>query len=76
MAGISGEQYASPEAASLLADVRRDPARAAEVEVAGADPLNLTGTMLGGDRVPSIRDRTVRYRGGVPVAAEPAVPTG
>jgi ATP-dependent helicase Lhr and Lhr-like helicase len=66
VAGISGEQYASPEAASLLADVRRDPNRGAEVEVAGADPLNLTGTLLGGARVPSRRDHTVRYRGGLP----------
>jgi len=64
--GISGEQYASPEAAALLADVRRDPARGDDVEVAGADPLNLTGSMLGGPRVPAVRDRTVRYRGGVP----------
>jgi ATP-dependent Lhr-like helicase len=66
VAGISGEQYALPEAASLLADVRRDPARGAEVEVAGADPLNFTGTLLGGARVPSVRDRTVRYRDGIP----------
>jgi ATP-dependent Lhr-like helicase len=66
VAGISGEQYALPEAASLLADVRRDPSRGAEVEVAGADPLNFTGTLLGGARVPAIRDRTVRYRDGVP----------
>ena len=71
VAGISGEQYASPEAASLLADVRGDAARGHEVTVSGADPLNLTGTVLGGPRVPSLRDRTVRYRGGVP--AEPAV---
>jgi ATP-dependent Lhr-like helicase len=76
VAGISGEQYASPEAASLLADVRRDPGRGAVVEVAGADPLNLTGAMLGGARIPSIRDRTVHYRGGVPVASEEVVPTG
>jgi ATP-dependent Lhr-like helicase len=66
VAGISGEQYALPEAASLLADIRRDPDRGAEVEVAGSDPLNLTGTLLGGERVPAIRDRTVRYRAGVP----------
>ena len=46
------------------------------VEVAGADPLNLTGAMLGGARIPSIRDRTVHYRGGVPVASEEVVPTG
>ena len=51
-------------------------AAAAVVEVAGADPLNLTGAMLGGARIPSIRDRTVRYRGGVPVESEEVVPTG
>ena len=72
VAGASGEQYASTEAASLLADVRRDAGRGAEVVVAGADPLNLTGELLGGRRVPAVRHRTVRYRDGVP--ADP-VPT-
>ncbi len=72
VAGMSGEQYASPEAASLLAEVRRDPNRGGEVEVAGADPLNFTGTLLGGTRVPSLRDRSVRYRGGVPTDVLPA----
>jgi ATP-dependent Lhr-like helicase len=72
VAGASGEQYASPEAASLLADARRDAGRGAEVVVAGADPLNLTGELLGGRRVPAVRHRTVRYRDGVP--ADP-VPT-
>ena len=72
VAGMSGEQYASPEAASLLAEVRRDPNRGGEVEVAGADPLNFTGTLLGGPRVPSLRDRSVRYRGGVPTDVLPA----
>jgi ATP-dependent Lhr-like helicase len=71
--GMSGEQYASPEATSLLADVRRDAGRGDEVVVAGADPLNLTGEWLGGARVPAVRHRTVRYRNGVP--ADPATPT-
>ncbi len=66
VAGLSGEQYALPEAASLLTDVRRDANRGADVVVAGADPLNLTGDLLGGPRVPAIRYRAVRYRDGVP----------
>lgn len=66
VAGIAGEQYASPEAASLLTDVRRDAGRGVDVVVAGADPLNLTGEVLGGDRVPAVRYRTVRYSNGVP----------
>jgi ATP-dependent Lhr-like helicase len=72
VAGISGEQYALPEAASLLADVRRNPARGAEVTVVGADPLNLTGNMLGGARVPAIRYRSVHYRDGEPALPAPA----
>jgi ATP-dependent Lhr-like helicase len=72
VAGMAGEQYALPEAASLLSDVRRDAERGAEVEVAGADPLNLTGALLGGDRIPAVRHRTVRYRNGVP--SEPLSP--
>jgi ATP-dependent Lhr-like helicase len=76
VAGISGEQYALPEAAALLSEVRRDERRGAEVEVAGADPLNLTGTLLGGARIPSVRDRTVRYRGGVPEDTAVPVPVG
>ena len=66
VAGISGEQYASPEAMALLGQVREDPRRGDEVVVAGADPLNLTGAWLGGTRVPAIRHRRVHYQGGVP----------
>jgi hypothetical protein len=44
------------------------------VEVAGADPLNLTGALLGGDRIPAIRHRTVHYRNGV--LAEQGQPGG
>ncbi len=76
VAGISGEQYASPEAASLLADVRRDPGRGAEVEVAGADPLNLTGDHAGrgpGPLAPG-PDRPLPRRG--PRRVRVAVPTG
>jgi len=40
------------------------------VVVAGVDPLNLTGEMLGGPRTPSIRHRTVHYLGGIPVDTE------
>ena len=67
VAGVSGEQYATPEAAALLAEVRRDPARGCDVTVAGADPLNLTGILLPGPRIPSVRHRSIHYRAGSPV---------
>ena len=66
VAGISGEQYASPEAVALLGQVRGDPGRGDQVVVAGADPLNLTGAWLGGTRVPAVRHRSVHYQDGVP----------
>ena len=66
VAGMSGEQYALPEAFSLLAEVHADPARGNDVVVAGADPLNLTGQWLGGTRVPAVRHRSVRYLDGSP----------
>jgi ATP-dependent Lhr-like helicase len=72
VAGISGEQYAAPDAADLLGQVHRHPQRAAEVTVAGADPLNLTGGLLAGPRVPSVRNRSVRYLDGVPADAAAA----
>jgi hypothetical protein len=37
------------------------------VVVTGADPLNLTGDLLGGPRVPAIRHRSVHFVGGTPV---------
>ncbi|HXR53999.1 MAG TPA: DEAD/DEAH box helicase [Acidimicrobiales bacterium] len=67
VAGLAGEQYAMPEAADLLGATRRAGARYDEVVVAAADPLNLTGTVLGGRRVPAVRNRQVAYRGGVVV---------
>ena len=72
VAGISGEQYALPEAASLLADVRPRPGSGSRGEVAGADPLNLTGDMVGGARVPAVRYRSVHYRGRPSRAVVPA----
>jgi ATP-dependent Lhr-like helicase len=76
VAGMSGEQYALAEAAALLADVHRDGGRAVDVEVAGADPLNLTGELLGGPRTPAIRHRSVRYLDGVPVDPTPVASAG
>jgi ATP-dependent Lhr-like helicase len=67
VAGLSGEQYAQPEAAEDLLAVHRRPADGEEVVVAGADPLNLTGSILGGTRVPTRRHQRVVYRDGAVV---------
>jgi ATP-dependent Lhr-like helicase len=65
--GLSGEQYALPEAAEALVKVHRSEHTGEEVVVAGADPLNVTGSIMGGARVPTRRHQRVTYRDGVVV---------
>jgi len=57
VSGFDGEQYALPEAVSLLRAVRRRGALS-PVSVSAADPLNFTGVLTPGDRVsPATRRR-------------------
>ncbi len=49
--GFTGEQFARPEAVDLLRSLRRYQDSDAIVSVAPADPLNLTGIILPGQRV-------------------------
>ena len=72
VAGLSGEQYALPDAVELLGRVRRSGSDDARFEMAASDPLNLTGTVLPGPRVPSVRRRRVVYRDGVVLPAADA----
>ena len=51
VAGLTGEQFARPEALDLLRAVRRAGDPAVEIEVPMADPLNLTGIILPGARI-------------------------
>jgi len=61
--GFGGEQFALPKAAySLLAS--RSIESEALIAVAAADPLNLVGIVIPGDRIPAIPGREVRYRNG------------
>ncbi len=70
VAGLSGEQYATAEAVDHLGAVRRSPAPGHELVVAAADPLNLTGTVLPGARVPATVRRRLTLVDGV-ARAEP-----
>jgi ATP-dependent Lhr-like helicase len=56
--GFIGEQFALPEAAELLRDMRRTVATAPLV-VASADPLNLIGVVTPGARVSTLAGRPV-----------------
>jgi ATP-dependent Lhr-like helicase len=64
--GFVGEQYALPEAVEALRRVRKEPLTAERVRVAAVDPLNLTGVLFPGPRVPAVPGGTVDYLDGVP----------
>ncbi len=65
--GLAGEQYALPEAAEALTKVHRQAPDGEQLVVAGADPLNVTGPIVGGTRIPSRRNQRVTLKDGVVV---------
>ena len=68
VAGVGGEQFAWPGAVAGLRRARQAD-QALEVQVAGVEPLNLTGIVTPGQRVAARTGHCIWYRGGVPVAA-------
>jgi ATP-dependent Lhr-like helicase len=68
VAGVSGEQFALPEAIGSLRDARRAERTGALVSLSGADPLNLVGILTPGVRLPALTGNRVLYRDGVPIA--------
>lgn len=69
VAGLSGEQFALPEAIPLLREVRRRPLDGSVIAVSAVDPLNLVGTLLPGTRVPALAGNRLAYQDGIPAAA-------
>jgi ATP-dependent Lhr-like helicase len=68
VAGLSGEQFALPDAIGLLREVRRRPESGALVSISGADPLNLAGILTPGPRLAALTGNRLLYRDGLPVA--------
>ncbi|MBP8296909.1 MAG: ATP-dependent DNA helicase, partial [Burkholderiales bacterium] len=68
IAGLSGEQFALPDAVGLLRKVRKHPADGALVAICGADPLNLLGSVIPGGKVPALTGARILFRDGVPIA--------
>ncbi|MGG1947952.1 DEAD/DEAH box helicase [Trinickia sp. NRRL B-1857] len=66
--GLSGEQFALPEALALLRDVRKRDHDGQYVCVCAADPLNIVGTVLPGDKVPALAGNRIAFRDGACVA--------
>ena len=69
VSGLAGEQFALPEAIAMLRSVRRRPLDGSLVIVSGSDPLNLSGGLLPGAKVPALASNRLLYRDGLPTAA-------
>jgi len=65
--GFLGEQFALPVAVESLRATRKLPPTGEAITVSAADPLNLVGILVPGDRVPAISGKTVVFRDGVAV---------
>ena len=65
--GFLGEQFALPVAVESLRATRKMPLTGETIVLSAADPLNLIGILVPGERVPAISGRTVTFRDGVPV---------
>ncbi len=70
--GFTGEQYALPEALTALRQIRRLPLTGQRLTISAVDPVNLTGVVLPGPRVPHQPGRTIELVDGVIAPAEPA----
>jgi ATP-dependent Lhr-like helicase len=69
VAGMSGEQFALPEAVGLLRSVRKEAHTGALHSVSACDPLNLVGIVTPeAERISAVRRNRVIYRDGVAVA--------
>jgi ATP-dependent Lhr-like helicase len=70
LAGFAGEQFALPEAVDLGRAVRKQPPSGRRIVLSAVDPLNLTGVVTPGARVPATLGNFVAYVDGLPQSAE------
>jgi ATP-dependent Lhr-like helicase len=68
VAGFPGEQFALPEAVGHLREIRRRQDNGALISLSGADPLNLSGILTPGPKLPALTGNRAVYRAGLPLA--------
>jgi ATP-dependent helicase Lhr and Lhr-like helicase len=73
--GFLGEQFALPVAVESVRAMRKLAPSGENIVISAADPMNLVGILVPGDRVPALSGRTVEFRDGVPVVSLQATPT-
>src|SRR5204863_4569632 len=69
IAGVSGEQFALPEAIGLLRSIRKSQPDMQLVTLSAADPLNLQGILTPGSRIAAFTANRVSFRNGLALAA-------
>jgi ATP-dependent Lhr-like helicase len=69
VAGISGEQFALPDAVGKLRSMRRQGVQDSLISVSAADPLNVVGIITPGNRITSHTGNRILYHDGVPLAS-------
>ena len=69
VSGFLGEQFALPVAVESLRATRDQQSSGDTITISAADPLNLVGIIVPGERVPAISGRYVAFRDGVTVEA-------
>jgi ATP-dependent Lhr-like helicase len=69
VAGISGEQFALPDAVGMLRAIRRQGPQESLISVSAADPLNVVGIITPGNRITAHTGNRILYQDGAPIAA-------
>ena len=69
--GFLGEQFALPVAVESVRALRNLPLTGESMTLSAADPLNLVGILVPGERVPAISGKTVTYRDGIALPPGP-----
>jgi ATP-dependent helicase Lhr and Lhr-like helicase len=72
VSGFLGEQFALPVAADSLRASRSQEATQEVIRIAAADPLNLVGIILPGDRIPANSACSFGLRDGVVAETSPS----
>jgi ATP-dependent Lhr-like helicase len=73
VSGAFGEQFALPEIIDQLRAARASQPTETPITVAAADPLNLAGILVPGERTPAIPGRVVQFLNGAAVQDEATV---
>jgi ATP-dependent Lhr-like helicase len=69
VSGVSGEQFALPEAIGMLRSLRKGSRKQELITISGVDPLNLVGILTPGPRITANAGNRILFCDGAPIAA-------